>query len=171
MRDDVQRTQREQLRPIDWPSNAERRPALYHVPEGRPAAAGPAPGRRMFDAVLEWAAKDRTRKLRVRLAAVDGTGMESRRVSRYDAKRRSTGDVEAPQRSIWLPRRRPDQITEFTGNSNRLAHDAKTMASVVGRKCSIHKRTILEIPPLNGPAEIIGRLPRPSGRATRSRRG
>jgi hypothetical protein len=32
------------------------------------------PGRRMFDAVLERAAKDRTRKRRVRLAAVDGTG-------------------------------------------------------------------------------------------------
>jgi Transposase DDE domain/Transposase domain (DUF772) len=49
------------------------------------------PGRRMFDAVLERALKDRVRRRRVRLAAVDGTGMESRHVSRYFTKRQADG--------------------------------------------------------------------------------
>src|SRR3954462_8690531 len=43
----------------------------------------------MFDAVLARALRDRVRKRRVPLAAVDGTGMESRHVSRYYVKRRS----------------------------------------------------------------------------------
>ena len=50
------------------------------------------PGRRMFDAVLERALKDRVRKRRVRLAAIDGTGMESRHISRYFTKRQADGD-------------------------------------------------------------------------------
>lgn len=45
------------------------------------------PGRLMFDAVLERARKDGTRRRRVRLAAVDGTGLESRHVSRYFSRR------------------------------------------------------------------------------------
>jgi hypothetical protein len=48
-----------------------------------------APARAMFDAVLERAVRDKVRKRRVPLAAVDGTGMESRHVSRYYVKRRS----------------------------------------------------------------------------------
>ena len=48
-----------------------------------------APARAMFDAVLERALRDKVRKRRVPLAAVDGTGMESRHVSRYYVKRRS----------------------------------------------------------------------------------
>jgi len=48
-----------------------------------------APARAMFDAVLERALRAKVRKRRVRLAAVDGTGMESRHVSRYYVKRRS----------------------------------------------------------------------------------
>jgi hypothetical protein len=47
------------------------------------------PGRKMFDAVLDRALKDRVRKRRVPLAAVDGTGMESRHTSGYYVKRRS----------------------------------------------------------------------------------
>jgi hypothetical protein len=47
------------------------------------------PGRMMFDAVLERAVKDKVRKRRVPLAAVDGTGLESRHTSRYYVKRRS----------------------------------------------------------------------------------
>ncbi len=47
------------------------------------------PARRAFDAVLDLALKAKARKRRVRLAAVDGTGLESRHVSRYYAKRRS----------------------------------------------------------------------------------
>ncbi len=50
------------------------------------------PGRKMFDAVLERARKDRVRKKRVRLAAIDGTGLESRHVSRYFTKRQANGD-------------------------------------------------------------------------------
>jgi Transposase DDE domain len=54
-----------------------------------------APARAMFDAVLERALRKKVRKLRVPLAAVDGTGMESRHVSRYYVKRRSkTGTQE-----------------------------------------------------------------------------
>jgi hypothetical protein len=48
-----------------------------------------APARKLFDAVLERALRQKVRKRRVPLAAVDGTGMESRHVSRYYVKRRS----------------------------------------------------------------------------------
>src|SRR5690348_6462889 len=48
-----------------------------------------APARALFDAVLERALREKVRKRRVPLAAVDGTGMESRHVSRYYVKRRS----------------------------------------------------------------------------------
>ena len=48
-----------------------------------------SPARVTFDAVLARALKDKVRKRRVPLAAVDGTGMESRHVSRYYVKRRS----------------------------------------------------------------------------------
>src|SRR5882757_7011397 len=47
------------------------------------------PGRAMFDAVLARALRDKVRRRRVPLAAVDGTGLESRHVSRYYVKRRS----------------------------------------------------------------------------------
>jgi hypothetical protein len=63
-----------------------------------------APGRRMFDAVLERAAEDRTRKRRVPLAAVDGTGMESRHVSRYYAKRRAAGDSDPARTYAHYPK-------------------------------------------------------------------
>jgi hypothetical protein len=49
------------------------------------------PGRKMFDAVLDRALRARVRKRRVPLAAVDGTGLESRHTSRYYVKRRSHG--------------------------------------------------------------------------------
>jgi hypothetical protein len=49
------------------------------------------PGRKMFDAVLERALEDRVRRRRVPLAAIDGTGMESRHVSRYFTKRQADG--------------------------------------------------------------------------------
>jgi Transposase DDE domain/Transposase domain (DUF772) len=48
-----------------------------------------APARALFDAVLDRALRDRVRKRRAPLAAVDGTGMESRHVSRYYVKRRT----------------------------------------------------------------------------------
>lgn len=48
-----------------------------------------APARALFDAVLDRAVRLKIRKRRVPLAAVDGTGMESRHVSRYYVKRRS----------------------------------------------------------------------------------
>src|SRR3954463_4479288 len=48
-----------------------------------------APARATFDAVLERALKGKVRSRRVPLAAIDGTGMESRHVSRYYVKRRS----------------------------------------------------------------------------------
>jgi hypothetical protein len=48
-----------------------------------------APARAMFDAVLDRAVRDKVRKRRIPLAAVDGTGLESRHVSRYYVKRRA----------------------------------------------------------------------------------
>jgi DDE family transposase len=48
-----------------------------------------APARAMFDAVLDRASRDEVRERRVPLAAVDGTGLESRHVSRYYVKRRA----------------------------------------------------------------------------------
>ena len=48
-----------------------------------------APARKLFDAVLDRALRDKVRTRRVPLAAVDGTGMESRHVSRYYVKRRN----------------------------------------------------------------------------------
>jgi hypothetical protein len=48
-----------------------------------------APARKLFDAVLAQALRKRVRKRRVPLAAADGTGLESRHVSRYYVKRRS----------------------------------------------------------------------------------
>jgi hypothetical protein len=47
----------------------------------------------MFDAALDQALRANVRKWRIPLASVDGTGMESRHVSRYYVKRRSdSGD-------------------------------------------------------------------------------
>ena len=57
-----------------------------------------APARKLFDAVLARALREKVRKRRIPLAAADGTGMESRHVSRYYIKRRSktgTGTQEA----------------------------------------------------------------------------
>ena len=48
-----------------------------------------APARKLFDAVLDRALRDKVRTRRVPLAAVDGTVMESRHVSRYYVKRRN----------------------------------------------------------------------------------
>jgi hypothetical protein len=47
------------------------------------------PARALFDAVLDRALREKVRRRRVPLAAIDGTGMESRHVSRYYVKRRS----------------------------------------------------------------------------------
>jgi Transposase DDE domain len=53
------------------------------------------PGRQLFDAVLDRALRAKVRRKRVRLAAVDGTGMESRHTSRSYVKRRSRhGDTD-----------------------------------------------------------------------------
>jgi Transposase DDE domain/Transposase domain (DUF772) len=62
------------------------------------------PGRRMFDAVLEQALKHRVRKRRVRLAAVDGTGMESRHVSRYYTKRQADGNPDGDRTYAHYPK-------------------------------------------------------------------
>jgi hypothetical protein len=62
------------------------------------------PGRMMFDAVLERALKDRTRRRRVRLAAIDGTGLESRHVSRYFTKRQADGKPEGDRTYAHYPK-------------------------------------------------------------------
>lgn len=55
----------------------------------RPRAA--VPGRKRVDAVLERALKGRVRKRRVRRAAGDGTGLESRHAGRAFTKRQADG--------------------------------------------------------------------------------
>jgi Transposase DDE domain len=62
------------------------------------------PGRRMFDAVLDRALKDRVRKRRVRLAAIDGTGLESRHVSRYFTKRQADGNPGGDRTYAHFPK-------------------------------------------------------------------
>jgi hypothetical protein len=62
------------------------------------------PGRWMFDAVLERALKDRVRKRRSRLAAIDGTGMESRHVSRYFTKRQAEGKPDGDRTYAHFPK-------------------------------------------------------------------
>jgi hypothetical protein len=64
----------------------------FHKAAARLLAA--VPGRKMFDAVLDRALRDRVRKRHVPLAAIDGTGLESRHVSRYYVPRRA-GDEDA----------------------------------------------------------------------------
>jgi hypothetical protein len=69
---------------------------------GRLLAA--VPSRRVFDAVLERALKDRVRRHRVPLAAVDGTGMESRHVSRYYTKRQADGNPGGDRTYAHFPK-------------------------------------------------------------------
>jgi Transposase DDE domain len=57
------------------------------------------PGRAMFDAVLAIALRRKVRKRRVPLAAIDGTGLESRHVSRYYVKRRAKGGAGTQETS------------------------------------------------------------------------
>ena len=56
-----------------------------------------APARELFDAVLDRALRAKVRERRVPLAAVDGTGMESRHTSRYYVKRRSRTGSETQE--------------------------------------------------------------------------
>jgi hypothetical protein len=68
--------------------------AVPHFTTFQKAAArllAAVPGRKMFDAVLEHALRSKVRRRRVPLAAVDGTGLESRHTSRYYVKRRARG--------------------------------------------------------------------------------
>jgi hypothetical protein len=62
------------------------------------------PGRRMFDAVLDRALRDRTRSRRVRLAAIDGTGLESRHVSRYFTNRKADGNPGGDKTYAHFPK-------------------------------------------------------------------
>jgi hypothetical protein len=74
--------------------------AVPHFTTFQKAAArllAAVPGRRMFDAVLERALRDGIRQQRVPLASVDGTGLESRHVSRYYVKRRSRGGDQSQE--------------------------------------------------------------------------
>jgi transposase len=60
----------------------------FHKAAARLLKADPA--QKLFDAVLDRALQDGVRKWRVARASVDGTGLESRHVSRYYVKRRSS---------------------------------------------------------------------------------
>ena len=95
------------------------------------------PARKIFDAVLERALRDGVRKRRVPLAAVDGTGLESRHTSRYYVKRRaSSGDR--------------DQITTY----------AKYPKVVFVVDCSSHM--ILAAVPGRGPGSDLVQFGRPN---------
>ena len=79
-----------QTSPANWDDD---RAALHHLPKAARRLLLATPARKMCDAVLERALQDGVRKRRVPLAAVEGTGLESRHTSRYSVKRRSsTGD-------------------------------------------------------------------------------
>ena len=83
-----------------------------------------APARRLFEAVLERAVRGRARKRRVPLAAVDGTGMESRHVSRYYVRRRSrTGS--ATQETTYARYPKVVLVTD--------CHSHLVLAAVAGR--------------------------------------
>ena len=102
------------------------------------------PGRRMFDAVLGRALNDRVRKRRVRLAAIDGTGMESRHVSRYFTKRQADGNP---------------------GGDRTYAHFPKVVFVV---DCASHM--ILSAVPGRGPATDLVQFERAFGQAVRRAR-
>jgi hypothetical protein len=55
------------------------------------------PRRKLFDSVLDRALREKVRKRRVPLAAIDGTGLESRHTSRYYVKRRSRTEGETQE--------------------------------------------------------------------------
>jgi hypothetical protein len=82
--------------------------AVPHFTTFQKAAArllAAVPSRRMFDAVLDAALRARVRRRRVPLAAIDGTGMESRHTSRYYVKRRaSTGDRDRVRTYAAFPK-------------------------------------------------------------------
>jgi len=81
--------------------------AVPHYTTFQKAAArllAAVPGRRMFDAVLARALKDGVRRHRVRLAAIDGTGMESHHVSRYFTKRKADGTGGADRTYAHYPK-------------------------------------------------------------------
>ena len=76
--------------------------AVPHYTTFQKAAArllAAVPGRKMFDAVLGRAREAGVLKRRVGLAAIDGTGMESRHTSRYYVKRRAGGGDADPVRT------------------------------------------------------------------------
>jgi Transposase DDE domain len=56
-----------------------------------------SPARKLFDAALDRALRAKVRRRRAPLAAVDGTGMESRHTSRYYVKRRSRTGSETQE--------------------------------------------------------------------------
>ena len=103
-----------------------------------------APGREMFDAVLDRALEDRVRKRRVRLAAIDGTGLESRHVSRYFTKRQADGKP---------------------GGDRTYAHFPKVVFVV---DCASHM--ILAAAPGRGPATDLVQFERAWGQAVRRAR-
>src|SRR5271157_4662486 len=103
------------------------------------------PARKIFDAVLERALRDGVRKRRVPLAAVDGTGLESRHTSRYYVKRcASSGDR--------------DQITTY----------AKYPKVVFMVDCSSHM--ILAAVPGRGPGSDLVQFGAALGQAARRAR-
>jgi hypothetical protein len=102
------------------------------------------PGRRLFDAVLERARRDGVRKRRVGRAAIDGTGMESRHVSRYFTKRQADGNP---------------------GGDRTYAHYPKV---VLVADCSSHM--ILAAVPGRGPATDLVHFGRAFGQAIRRAR-
>jgi hypothetical protein len=92
-----------------------------------------AAGHALFDAVLDRALRDKVRKRRVPLAAVDGTGMESRHVSRYYVKRKSK-----------------------SGNGTQETTYSKYPKVVLVTDCQSH--LVLAAEPSRGPASDLTRL-------------
>ncbi len=89
------------------------------------------PARQLFDAVLDRALRLKVRKRRVPLAAVDGTGLESRHVSRYYVKRR-----------------------DKTGTGTQVTTYSRYPKVVLVNDC--HSHLVLAAVPGRGPASDLG---------------
>ncbi len=117
------------------------------------------PGRRMFDAVLERALRDRVRKRRVRLAAIDGTGMESRHVSRYftawfkNGHSRVTVELSGG-RCVHRPRTRVSQALGVASDRAWIMRGGRT-ACTPASPASAGASRRSAAPPVSGPAAPV----------------
>jgi hypothetical protein len=104
---------------------------IPHYTTSQKAAAGllkAAPARKLFDVVLDLALRAKVRKRRVPLAAVDGTGMESRHTSRYYVRRRPRTGSET-QETTYSKYHKVVLVTDCRSHLVLAATPARTCSS------------------------------------------